>query len=131
MCHEIAHHHLKHLDVDMAIQHELEADALAYEFFLILQEKADRLQYAKLDAKVLVAPCLSFGYVDLLERWSAQQGGLQQVPESLTHPRGTQRRKALMDRYAHRWSAGARELYDVLNECLEDFSRGLGIAHIG
>lgn len=131
ICHELAHAHLGHLDqkhVDHAL--ELEADRLGYELFQTIQNNGEHITHARLDAKLLAAPCLSLGYIDLLERWSAKQSGKSEIADSASHPKALVRRQALMDRYAAKWPADAQELYRELNYSIEDFARGLGITEI-
>ena len=128
--HEIAHHHLRHLDDEPSKAQEFEADRLGYELLIRVQEQADKLNYAKLDRKTLAGPCLCLGYLDLYERWLAKASGFKAVAEYDAHPKASERKQALLKQFSNTWDEPTWELYKAMNESLEDFSRGLGIIDI-
>lgn len=68
MCHEIAHIHLNHHEKVNDLSHEFAADLSGYKMLRAVQQSADLVNVAKLDAKMLAAPCISLGYLELLER---------------------------------------------------------------
>ncbi len=115
LCHELAHHNLRHLEISEDKQLELDADAKGFEYLTRVSSQFEQLQFLKIPPNMLSAPIIAMNYLYGLEKTGAIS------IQNNSHPHAMQRIQNLHALFNKIADDDAQYLYNGLKMGCEEF----------